>query len=272
MLAEERRQRILEMLAKDGRVVAQELAQQFQLSIDSIRRDLTIMKEQGLLQKTYGGAIPLAPNESHKVRAKPQPKNIRYGEGAPHQNAISKLAASYIQRNDTIFIGGAGIQYGMLKFLPSDFPYTVVTNSLMIAETIRSMTHIEAYLVGGKLRAAGESLIDVIAVEMIGRFNFDIGFITGGGIAQNGISVATPENAALIRAVADASQRRICLAPHEKIGFRSFATSVPLQQINLLITDQKAPDPFIQECENRNVNVIIADEHYSSGGVNDESN
>ncbi|WP_308639436.1 DeoR/GlpR family DNA-binding transcription regulator [Paenibacillus silvisoli] len=270
MLAEERRQRILEMLAKDGRVVAQELAQLFQLSIDSIRRDLTIMKEQGLLQKTYGGAVPLV-EPPRKVRAKPQPKNIRYGDGAPHQNAISKLAATYIQPNDTVFIGGAGIQYGMLKYLPTDIPYTIVTNSITIAETIRTMTNVEAYLVGGKLRAGGDSMIDTIAFEMIGRFNYDIGFITGGGISHKGITVATPENAALIRAVADASQRRICLAPHEKLGVRSFATSVPLQLIDVLITDQEAPEHFIQDFENRNINVIVADDNNASGGANDES-
>ncbi|SEO03509.1 DeoR/GlpR family DNA-binding transcription regulator [Paenibacillus sp. OV219] len=271
MLAEERRQRILEILAKDGRVIAQELAQQFQLSIDSIRRDLSIMKDQGLLRKTYGGAVPVYDTPSRKVRDKPQPKNIRYGDGAPHQNAISQLAASYIQPNDTVFIGGAGIQFGMLKYLKAEMPFTVVTNSLTIAETLRLMPQVEAYLVGGKLRPGGDTMIDTIAQEMIGRFNYDIGFITGGGISQKGITVATPENAALIRAAAEASNRRICLAPHEKLGVRSFATSVPLQLIDILITDQGAPEHLIQDFENHNINVIIADENLASGGADDES-
>lgn len=269
MLAEERRQLILELLAKDRRVVAKELARRFQLSIDSIRRDLTIMEEQGLLQKTYGGALPLAPPP--KVRTLAQPKSIRYGDGAPHQNAISKLAASFIRKNDTVFIGGAGIQFGMLKYLPEEIPFTVVTNSLTIAESIRGRHHIEAYLVGGKLRSIGDSIIDTIAYEMIGKFNFDIGFITGGGISANGVSTATPEGAAITRAVAEVSRRRICLAPHEKIGVKMFATSIPLQQIELLITDQGASEKAISAFESRNVKVIFADEEHPSEGVNDES-
>ncbi|MBD2867710.1 DeoR/GlpR family DNA-binding transcription regulator [Paenibacillus arenilitoris] len=270
MLAEERRQRILELLAKDRRVVAKDLAHLFRLSIDSIRRDLTIMEDQGLLQKTYGGAIPLTPPP--KVRTLAQPRSIRYGDGALHQNAISQLAASYIHKNDTVFIGGAGIQYGMLKYLPEDIPFTVVTNSLAIAESIRNLPHIDAYLVGGKLRSGGDSIIDTIAFEMVGKFNFDIGFVTGGGIALNGISTATPEGAALTRAVAEVSRQCICLAPHEKIGVKMFATSIPLQQIDLLITDQGAPEKAIREFESLSVNVIFADEEYPSGGIYDESN
>ncbi|QHT61904.1 DeoR/GlpR transcriptional regulator [Paenibacillus lycopersici] len=269
MLAEERRQRILELLAADRRVIAKDLAGRFQISIDSIRRDLTIMEEQGLLQKTYGGAIPLSPLP--KVRTLSQPRSIRYGEAAPHQDAISRYAASLIQMNDTVFIGGAGIHYGMLRHLPEDIPFTVITNALTIAENIRNRSHIESYLIGGKLRSAGDSLIDTIAFEMIGKFNYDIGFITGGGIALNGVSTSTPEGAALTRAVSEASRRTICLAPHEKIGVQMFAGSVQLHQIDLLITDQGASEKFVREIESRNIQVKIADEYDSNEGANHES-
>jgi len=269
MLAEERRQYILELLETDRRVVAKDLAAKFGLSIDSIRRDLTIMEEQGLLQKTYGGAIPLTPPP--QVRKLAQPPSTRYGRGAPHQNGISKLAASCIQEGDTVFIGGAGIHYGMLKYLPADIPYTVVTNSLAIAESIRNRPLVEAYLVGGKLRASSDNLIDTIAFEMIGKFHFDIGFITGGGISASGVSTATPEGAAFTRAVAEASRRTICLAPHEKLGVTMFATSFPLQRVGLMITDQGASEKAIREFESLNVNVIIADDAHPSEGADHES-
>ncbi|NBD26363.1 DeoR/GlpR family DNA-binding transcription regulator [Paenibacillus glycinis] len=268
MLAEERRQHILDLLAREGRIIAKDLAGKFQLSIDSIRRDLTIMEEQGLLQKTYGGAIPLS--LPPKVRTFAQPRSIRYGEGAPHQNAISEYAASLIQKNDTVFIGSAGIHYGMLKYLPADIPFTVITNSLTIAEWIRNQPQIESYLIGGKLRSIGDSMIDTIALETIGKYNFDIGFITGGGVALNGVSTSTPEGAAFTRAVAEASRRTICLAPHEKVGVRMFAATIPLHQIDLLITDQGVSEKAIREFESKNVDVVVADEDFSSEGVNHE--
>jgi DeoR family fructose operon transcriptional repressor len=95
---------------KGARVMVKDLADLFQLSIDSIRRDLSIMEEQGLLKKTHGGAIPAI-----QVRTAPLPPELLYGDGSPHENAIAKLAASYIQPKDTVFIGGAGVHFGMLK-------------------------------------------------------------------------------------------------------------------------------------------------------------
>lgn len=259
MLAEERRMKIMELLHAEGRVIAKDLADVFELSIDSIRRDLTIMENQGLLQKTYGGAIALA--ESPKVRTLPRGEASRYGEGEPYQNAISKLAASYINENDTVFIGGAGIQYGMLKFLRDDIPYTVVTNSIKIAEIIRKKPNIAAYLIGGRLRSeSAGSIIDAIAVDMIGKFSLDIGFVTGGGVTAAGLSTATPEGAAFARAVSQASRKKICLAPHEKIGHRMFVSSIPMDEIDIVLTDAAAPSTVIREIEKNHIKVIIADQ------------
>lgn len=254
MLAEERRQLILEMLLQHQRVVAKELADRFGLSVDSIRRDLTLMEEQGLLKKTYGGAVPVA-----KVRKLPSDESVRYGEGEPHQNAVSKMAASCIQPQDTVFIGGAGIHYGMLKYLPNDIPFTVVTNSLKIAESIRMRDNIEGYLIGGRLRSSsGGNFTDSLAIEQIGKFSLDIGFLSGGGISPSGISMARPEGASFMRAVADASRRRIGLFPHDKFGITMFARAVPIHDIDMVITDELTPSAMIEAIEKAGADVVTA--------------
>ncbi|KRF44068.1 DeoR/GlpR family DNA-binding transcription regulator [Paenibacillus sp. Soil787] len=253
MLAEERRQLILSILQKDERVVAKDLADQFQLSVDSIRRDLTMMEEMGLLKKTYGGAMPVA-----KVRTLPQTESIRYGAAMPHQHAISKLAASYIQSNDAVFIGGAGIHYGMLTYLPKHIPFTIVTNSLKIAQCIREYDNIDSYLIGGKLRAASGNMIDPLAIEQVRKFSLDICFVTGGGLSAKGISTATPEGASFTRAVCDISRKKIGLAPHEKIGIDMFACSVTTRQLDLIITDAETAEEDVQKIKNQGVEVIIA--------------
>ncbi|WP_042142856.1 DeoR/GlpR family DNA-binding transcription regulator [Paucisalibacillus sp. EB02] len=258
MLAEERRQKIMEILQKDGRVIAKDLSDIFQISVDSVRRDLTIMEKHGQLQKTYGGAVSLKPQS--KVRTLPSPESKRYSQPAAHQDAISKRAASYIHEHDTVFIGSAGIQYGMLKYLPTDNPFTLVTNSMKIAEVVRSKENITSYLIGGKLRPnSANSMIDTIAVDMVSRFSFDMAFLTGGGITASGISTATPEGAAFHRRVAEISRKNICLAPHEKLGHQMFISSVPMDRIDVIITDQAAPEKVIQDIEKRNVEIIFAD-------------
>jgi DeoR/GlpR family transcriptional regulator of sugar metabolism len=253
MLSEERRQNIYELLQRHQRVVAKDLAELFQISIDSIRRDLTIMEEQGLLKKTYGGAVPVS-----KVRSLPLPEQQRYGEASPHQDAISRLAASYIQDQDAVFIGGAGIHYGMLKYLPTDIFFTVVTNSLKIAQTLREREHIDSYLIGGKLRSASGNIIDSLAVEQIRQFTLDICFLASGGISVNGLSTATPEGASFARTVCGISRRKIGLAPHEKVGVDMFARSIRLQELDVIITDEETPGEAIKEIEKIGVKVVVA--------------
>lgn len=258
MLAEERRQKVLEILQKDGSIIAKELADLFQISVDSVRRDLTIMEKQGILQKTYGGAILVRP--ARQVRQKPLPDTRRYGPPDPHQDAISKRAASYIQPDDTVYIGGAGIHYGMLKYLPSDFSFTLVTNSIKIAESVREKSNITAYLIGGKVRSdSNGGMIDPLAIDMLSQFSLDIGFLTGGGINANGISTSTPEGAAFHRKVAEVSRKKICLAPFEKVGQQMFIISVPVESIDLIITDQAASEKVIQDMEKRHIEIVFAD-------------
>ncbi|MFD2045432.1 DeoR/GlpR family DNA-binding transcription regulator [Ornithinibacillus salinisoli] len=255
MLAEERRSKIVEILKKERKVIAKDLADLFHISIDSIRRDLSILEDQGMLKKAYGGAI-IAP----EVRKLPLPEKIRYGEGTVHHNGISKLAISYIQENETVFIGGAGIHYGMIKYLPSDISFTVVTNSMKVAETIRQRDNLTVYIIGGKLRPLPSSgnIIDTVAVDLISQFSLDTGFLTGGGISTKGISTATTEGARFTRAVSDVSRKKICLAPHEKLSIDMFARAVSLKEVDLVITDEKASEKMIDELEGQGVEVIVA--------------
>lgn len=251
MFSEERRDKIIELLNNNGRVLAKELADMFELSIDSIRRDLSIMEEKGLLKRTHGGAIPAS-----KVRSNPLPSSERYLESAPHQEAISKKAVTFINKNDTLFIGGAGIHYGMLKFLP-DVPLTILTNSMKIADELKERELIDTYLVGGKVKPSG-NITDTLANEFIRQFSIDICFVTGGGVSKNGISTSTPEVASFGRAVSEVSRQTICLAPHEKLGVDFFAKQSPITQIDMLITDNQASIDVVEEIESVGIKVVIA--------------
>ncbi|OME77646.1 DeoR family transcriptional regulator [Paenibacillus sp. FSL A5-0031] len=251
MFTDERRDKIIELLQKNGRVLAKELADMFELSIDSIRRDLSIMEEKGLLKRTHGGAIPAS-----KVRSAPLPPDLRYKEASPHQDAISKLAASFIQEKDTVFIGSAGIHYGMLKFLP-EVPFTVVTNAIRVADVLKDREEIDVYLIGGKVKSSG-NISDTLANQFLRQFTLDLCFVAGGGISKNGVSTSSPEVASLGRTAVEISRKRICLAPHEKLGVDFFAKEGPITDMDLLITDSEASITAIEDIENKGVKVLIA--------------
>lgn len=253
MFAEERREIILSKIKSSGRVMAKDLSEEFNVSIDTIRRDLTQLEDEGLLKRTHGGAITLS-----KVRRFPIDSSIRYSEGTEHQNAVAKVSAGFIEEGDTVFIGGASIHYILLKYLPKDKNFTVVTNSITIANKLKPMSNIETYMVCGKVKYE-EGIVDAFATEFIRTLRIDIAFLTGGGLsAKHGLSSSTPEGAIFQKAVAGVSSKKICLMNFDKIGSEFFAKTLDIKAIDIIVTDWDAPEDEIEKIRQLGIKVIMA--------------
>ncbi|AHA72218.1 DeoR/GlpR family DNA-binding transcription regulator [Bacillus thuringiensis] len=251
MFTEERREKILELLNTDGRVIAKDLAERFDMSIDSIRRDLSIMEKDGLLKRTHGGAIELT-----RVRNLAAEPAKRYSDSSIYEDTIARVAVSYIQEGDSIFIGGASVHNAMLKYLP-EVSFTVITNSIEIAGYLREYKNIDTYLIGGKVKPSG-NITDTLASELISRFSIDLYFSTGGGISLQGISAATPEVAYFSKRVSEIARRNICLVPHNKLGIDCFIRGESLKEIDIIITDEEASKKTVQDFEKQDKQVVIA--------------
>ncbi|WP_175989317.1 DeoR/GlpR family DNA-binding transcription regulator [Bacillus sp. Marseille-Q1617] len=254
MFSEERREKILEKVEKIGRVLAKDLAEEYNVSIDSIRRDLSIMEEDGLLKRTHGGAIP-----NPKARNKPQAPSIRYGEGNPAQNAIAKAAAEYIKEDETVFIGGSSIHYLMLKYIPRTIVFTVVTNSVEIAYHLRDFSNVETYLIGGKMKESG-NITDGLANEFAKQFTIDVNFVTAGGLSTRGLSTSTPEVAIFHNTILTNSRKNIVLMENHKLGMDMFAVmKSPMSKLALVITDDETGEEKIGMIHSHGVNTRIVE-------------
>ncbi|SCN16903.1 Transcriptional regulator, DeoR [Bacillus toyonensis] len=251
MFTEERREKILELLSTDGRVIVKDLAERFDMSIDSIRRDLSIMEKDGLLKRTHGGAIELT-----RVRNLAAEPAKRYSDSSIYEETIARVAVSYIKEGDSIFIGGASVHNAMLKYLP-EVSFTVITNSIEIAGYLREYKNIDTYLIGGKVKPSG-NITDTLASELISRFSIDLYFSTGGGISLQGISTATPEVAYFSKRVSEIARRNICLVPHNKLGIDCFIRGESLKEIDIIITDEEASKETVQDFEKQGKQVVIA--------------
>ncbi|OIU71944.1 DeoR/GlpR family DNA-binding transcription regulator [Rossellomorea aquimaris] len=255
MFSEERREKILEKVVDNGRVMAKDLADEFHVSIDSIRRDLSIMEEEGLLKRTHGGAIP-----NPKARNKPQMPEERYGKANPGQKAIARSAAGLINEGETVFIGGASIHNAMLEYLPRNIPYTVVTNSVEVAYRIKEYANIETLLIGGMMKGSG-NITDSIANEFTKQFTVDVNFATAGGISARGLSTSTPEVAVFLKTVMTRSKKNIALMEHQKLGVDLFAgLDLPLSKVDLLITNDESDREKVEVFESAGVKVCMVSE------------
>jgi DeoR family fructose operon transcriptional repressor len=254
MFSEERQRRIMEQLRKDGRVVARKLAEQFQVSVDSIRRDLDTLEQQGLLKRTHGGAVLLS-----EVRLMPPAPEDRYAPAEPWEDAIAREAALRIERNMTVFIGGGRLHVLMIRHLPREFSFTVVTNSLRTADALRQLDHVDTYLVGGQVKPSG-NITDSLSVQFLRQFSLDLFFATGGGFSGRGISTATPEVALAQREAARLARKVIALIPHTRFGVDAFALSLKPDELDLVITDRETLEEEIARITELGVEVLVAGE------------
>ena len=257
MFIEERHQLILDYLENNGRISANQIHDMFEVSFDTAWRDLRIMEEKGLLKRTHGGALPV-----RQVGFSKPPKVTGRDIEQVYDNydAIAKRAVSMIQERDVIFITSASVGYLMTKHLPKNFFFTVVTNSIVIAEELRKLDNIRTIVVGGEMDNKG-NFYDSIAVETIKRIRFDKCFITSAYIsAEFGLSIQRTAAIAVWNGIIDSSKCVIGLYPTEKIGFHSIISICPADKLDTLITDWEVSEDEIKKFNEKNIDIIIVDQ------------
>jgi DeoR/GlpR family transcriptional regulator of sugar metabolism len=255
MFVEERYQEILKILDQENKVFASDLANRFEVSIDTIRRDLATMEEKGLLRRTHGGAI-----HATKVREKMKHSSVGEAEnGSLHHHAIAKYAADLIENGDTVFIGGSLLHHLLLEYLPTNISYSVVTNSIQVADRLKDYGNTDVFMVCGKIIRKGLT-VDAFATEFIRSLRIDTAFLASAGISANhGLSNATSEAATFTKAVSEVSRRKICLAVYNKIGKESFARSIEATDLDMVITDWDSNEEELNRIKALGVEVVVVD-------------
>ena len=255
LFIEERHQAILDLLKANGRISIGEIQEKFGVSNDSARRDLRILEENGLLKRTHGGAIPLRQIGFGKP-AKTTVRDITVVK--ENYFAVAMKALSLIHENDVLYLTPASVGLFMAQNMP-DFSLTVVTNSIIIADELRMKDNIRVILLGGDMGTDG-CCKKTMAVEMVNRLRFDIGFVTAASISADfGLSIQSSENVGFINAVIASSKRRVGLFPTEKIGFESILQICPADKLDMLITDWDAPEEELKKFDEMGIEVMVVE-------------
>lgn len=257
MFIEERHQEILKIIQGNGRISIGDIQEKFNVSVDSARRDLRLLEEQGLLKRTHGGAIPIQQVGLCPPRHR-DPKNMEIFE---NYAAIAKKSAEFVHDNDIVYLTSGSLGFIMLKYLPKDISYTLVVNSVTLADELKFWDNITVYIVGGKMRMHGTtSLVDSFATAFVRNMHFDVCLMTGGGYeAEFGFSNGTDETATFQRTVIENSRKKILMMPNQKIGFKAFIKVCDANKFDTLITDWDAVEDELNKFEEAGVQVIIAD-------------
>ena len=229
---EERRGKILEILEIQHRVEVPELARHFQVSEDTIRRDLRFLQRCGLIKKTHGGAV-------RRHLSSLPPYDSRLEQERDIKEAIGKRAADLVEENDSLIIESSTTTLWFAHALQVHHA-RILTNDLEIAR-LAAQKNYELIVLGGKWDCANHEMVGTSVLEQLSRYRVDKLFLGISALdAQNGLTGISDEEADVKRAMIEVSDRVIALADHSKIGEVGFAWIAEASVIDVLVTDEKA--------------------------------
>ncbi len=232
----ERQDRILAELRLSTAIRIQDLAGSFQVSTETIRRDLEEMAETGHIMRTYGGAVaPQLGGEPGWMER----DNLMVAE----REAIGARAAEFVRDGETILIDAGSTTLHLARRLAaSDRAITVVTNGYAAAIALGTNPRIAVHVCPGRHNPHEGGVTGAETIAYLNRFHLDRAFIGASGINVEGVNEADSEAATVKRAMLRRAAVPMLLLDHSKFGRRNFQIICPLDELPHLVTDEE-PGP-----------------------------
>ena len=251
---QQRRNEIYRIIVSKGSARVSELAEQLQVTTETIRKDLNSMDEQGIIIKNHGGAE--IKNTYYQL-----PLDVKMSEHVYEKQLIARRALDFIQDNTVLFLDpGSTILY-LAKYLRLRKGLTVVTNSLAIASMVSETTH-QLMIAGGLLQKQGKAAIGGFTNSMIDAIHIDTAFMGCDGFLDSfGPATFSHEEMEVKQHVLRKAQQRILLCDSSKFRKSSSYTFAKWSDYDVLITDQITEQEQDMVKEVRQL-ICVSDEDY----------
>lgn len=253
MYAEERHRTIAEKARNERRVEVSALASSFGVSPETIRRDLSVLEQQGVLRRTHGGAVPVEQLRFESEVAE------RLSRMSKEKARIAESALRFVPERGTVLLDSGTTTGALAGLLPAGRELTVVTNCLPIASQLVAHPSVTVMTAGGRVRARTLAAVDDFAVRFIDDIASDVAFIAANGVTSGrGLTTPNPAEAAVKRAMVRSGRRVVLLADHSKVGQEHFMRFAGLDEIDVFVTDSGLGDGPTRELEAAGVEVVRA--------------
>jgi DeoR/GlpR family transcriptional regulator of sugar metabolism len=240
MFTAERRRAIVDMVRTSGAVSLHDLAQAFGASEVTVRRDIRALEEQGLLDRRRGGAV--WPGGYSQEPTYEQKRIV----AAEQKAAIAHLAATFVEEDDAVIIGAGTTTRELARRLVRLPHLTVVTNSLLVAQTL-AHSRAEVVVTGGYLRGSTYALVGTAAERSLTGLRVRRAFLSGNGLTrERGLSTPNMQAASVDQAIVESAQEVVVLADHTKVGSDTMFRTVEPGRIAHLITDDRTAEAEIE--------------------------
>ncbi|MBL0374930.1 DeoR/GlpR transcriptional regulator [Rhizobium sp. KVB221] len=258
-LLHERQSLIRKRLADDGRVIAADLAQQFAISEDTIRRDLREMAAAGLLKRVYGGALPVQSTDDNSILSRMSIKPER-------KDALAKAAVNRISAGMTLFIDAGTTNLAIAQAIPPGLKLTVITNAPLIAAALMDRPDIAVVVIGGQLDRGSGAVLGSKAIQDAANFNPDLCILGSCGFeVDRGVTASFPEEAEFKRFIALRSRSVMAAVTNDKLGVPAPCAVIPMEKCDHVVIEQDADPHYAEAIARAGANVIRAG-GYQTGG------
>lgn len=251
MLTAERQALLLDQLARQGRLVAKDVALQLSVSEDTVRRDLRELAAAGLCQRVYGGALPASRAVAdYTARAAIEPAS---------KERVARRAASLIEAGSTVILDGGTTNLAVVAALAPSLACTVITHSPTIAAALTSHPLIDVFLIGGRLFKHSAVTSGSAAVEAAQGISADLFLLGVTGVHPvEGLTTGDVDEAAMKRVLAQRAADTVVLASSEKIGAVSRYQVILLRGAASIITDAPHDDPTLVSLREAGMSILDA--------------
>ena len=251
MLPIERRNEILQTLMQKGKVVVSELAEQYEVTEETIRRDLEKLEADGFVTKTYGGAVP------KQNSALDLPYNVRESVNVVQKQLIASKICEMIHDGDRVMLDSSSTALYVLKKLKDKKNLTVITNSVKILIELADKSDWKVLSTGGMLKRSALSLTGSSAEKMIGTYHVDVAICSCRGVDMDfGVTDSNENDGQLKRAMFAAADRRILALDTEKFDHKAFVRVCGFREIDVIVTDSEPQEKWIGFCNEQNIKLV----------------
>ncbi|SKA87746.1 transcriptional regulator, DeoR family [Clostridium sp. USBA 49] len=253
MFAFERHDKIMDLLNKKKQVTVLELSELLNVSVSTIRNDLTKLEKDGFLTKTHGGAVLQKDDDKYIAFTERMTKHIKEKE------AIANEAVTLINDDQSIILDASSTSLALAKKLHNFKRLTVITNGLYTALELKDNPNIKVILTGGLVTPGSFSLEGLLGENLVKSIHADLCFMSAKGFTiKEGLTDFNIYEAELKKMLAKKSNKLIALLDHSKLDMISIASFSPASDIYKLITDEKAPKQLIEKYKSSNINISVA--------------
>lgn len=258
LLPPQRRKRILDDIYQSGAGMVSDLSAKYGVSEMTIRRDLMALEEEGLIQRTHGGAVRQARVSSAPVIAREQREQL----WAEQKATIARYAArEFVEDRDIIILEGGTTVSAMVSHLAGCKELTVVTNGLSTTNELQRLLPPTGTIIsaGGILRRESHTYVGPVAERFFREFHANKLFLSATGLTlAAGVTDPNMLETQVKRAMIASASQVFMLLDGSKFGVKSLTTVLPLEEVGVLVTDESAPPEMVQALKQRGVDVRLA--------------